>query len=556
MPPGKPAVPNPAVPEPAPTAVSPRPSAAPTLIYVNPYAPVPPIGISADHEELTPGLQRTSLFGNVLVTGGKEFSLSADSVTGDMVSGIAEARGSVDLRELDTRLTAQSLFFNRDQNVGLAEMVILSQYHLTTAAQRIRARPGRIDATNARVTTCPPGMGAPDYYLRARSITINEQKRVIVFRRVAVVVLGRRLFEVGRYSLSFGHNPSGPAGPVGVQQSFGYDGYNGPYTTFVARTGAGGTGGEASLLLPRRHTYQAALRGYALLFSGPHRSEPTPPVKPNILTAIRQAAEAADPPLPDGDPLLFHNFLDRGPFYELFNQPGNQYTVSATAAATYRERNFGRRIGDVFVSRLPEVGLYSYIPLGGRQDLPDNRDPVAVRQALRRFVWRASINPTFGRYKEQPSNIDRNRTALMVNLETRPLLIADNTLFRPRVTLFSATYPNPNQSYRYVQYSLAVGKDYSPLTGVGLEYLASHESGNSPFDFDTPNVAQELDVRGQYGDRHVVLGALLKYDLKQGGLFQEQFLFGRILHCLVPKITYSPRTGNIGLGLEIEGLTF
>lgn len=239
----------------------------------------------------------------------------------------------------------------------------------------------------------------------------------------------------------------------------------------------------------------------------------------------------------------------------MLNSYGNSPTLYAEPAVSYKERIFGKSVSDLNLSRLPEVGFVGYVPIAGRQNLPQTGDPNDVRRALRQVALRLSMTPVFGYYDEYPDDEHHGRDAIAMSLAARPVLIATNTLLIPRLGLQTNTYSG-GYSYHYFQYDLAVERFFTDRNALGLEYIKSKVGGASPFLFDQLDTSNELDLRGQIGDRRHVVNVLVRYDLNGHDLFDWDLTYGRVLHCLVPTVNYDNRSHNIGFGLNIQGLTF
>jgi len=308
-----------------------------------------------------------------------------------------------------------------------------------------------------------------------------------------------------------------------------------------------------SVLVPTRAAIEAsASTTVPILVPRPPQ---VPKVRPSPIALLRQFAEARRSILPPSDPLLFHNFGAPSPFDNLFGANGERPSLYGTVTVADRERIFGKRISDLTLNRLPEGYLSLYVPLLGRQTLPADEDPVDVRHALRQLALRFSFVPEWGEYEEFPTRVEHSRTALTGNIEARPLLIASNTLFLPRIGVESNSYSG-GRSYNYIQLDLGVQHYVTDRTAFGMNYIKSQVSGHSPFLWDTLDTSQELDLRGQVGDSHHIVNVVLRYDLNRGQLYSWNVTYGRVLHCLVPTINYDARSHNIGFGLNIQGLTF
>ena len=94
------------------------------------------------------------------------------------------------------------------------------------------------------------------------------------------------------------------------------------------------------------------------------------------------------------------------------------------------------------------------------------------------------------------------------------------------------------------------------MTAVGVQFLASSTSGDSPFNFDVLDTSRELDLRFQTGNSRLVAASRIRYDLVIGGVIDYQVALGPSLRGFIPVFSYNFRTRSIGLGLQVKGLTF
>lgn len=524
----------------------------PPLLHIAPDAPLPPISIDAGQERLAPDARSFSADGNVIVTGGREFLLKADHIAGDLSSGVTQADGHLYLRELGTTITGTSAHFNLTDDTGLFTDATVNQSAVTITANHITLYPNRALAFGASFSTCPPGMGQ-DYHIQARTLVYNE----VTERLTAIgasIYLGRtRLAYVPYLSFQLGTQNRQRTLTQTVRQQVGYNRFDGPYVGFTARPPLLKQPISISVILPLHSTIEATATTTIPLLTPHRRSGPSAPRTPIAL--VRQFAESRSRLLPDGDPLLYHNFGVPSVFDRLLTQYGGSPTAYTTATVAYHDRIFGKSSIDLLLSRLPEVSFPTYIPLIGHQDLPHDQDPTDVRRALRQSAVRLYITPEFGYYHEYPTGVHHSRQAISANIEARPLLIGPNTFFYPRIGVQDNTYSD-GFSYHYFQFDLGLQRYINDRTAFGVEYIKSQVRGHSPFLWDTLDTSQELDIRGQVGTNKHIVSVLLRYDLNRGDLFTWDLTYGKVLRCLVPTINYDGRSHNIGFGLNVQGLTF
>jgi hypothetical protein len=523
-------------------------------------APIPPITIDAGVEEIDSAGQSFksdgsfSASGGVAVVGGTEFTLHADSVTGNLKTGISTAVGHVSMRELNSTIEMDSLFVSQKDNEGTAQNVLLRQPPYTIEAQRILFLSGSINAYSAVLTTCPPGP-APDFSIHARLITFLQNEHKIVIHDAAVFIGKKRVIEYRRLTLRVAGNGGTVAGSAKlITNAFGYTGFSGPYINFTSHFGPPQTNTYASLIIPYKHGVGGIVSSTVQLIS--QKRLPTKKLPKSLIGLVRQTAESTMPIVPAGDPLLLHWFQDQSEMNDKFQDIPNTITLSTTATASYLEHVYGRPTNDLFYSRLPELSFSAVVPISGPRELPTSRDPGQMRETLRQIALYAVVSPTIGRYSETPDNVTANRNLFRLDLESRPILIGNNLLFKPRLTYQTSSYPGTGDAFQFLQYDLALERYQTDRTGYGLEYQQSQEHGSSPFEFDTPYTAREVDGRVQVGTPKVILGGLVRYDLVNQNAYSEEILVAPIMRCIIPRFTYDFRTSSFGLGFDIQGLTF
>jgi hypothetical protein len=253
---------------------------------------------------------------------------------------------------------------------------------------------------------------------------------------------------------------------------------------------------------------------------------------------------------------MFHWFQTVTTMADRFVSIPNSLTVDGQGVASYQERVYGHGTDDLFYSRLPEASLILTAPISGPRVLPISHDPQQIRQALKQIALYAVVTPTIGLYHEYPDGVDSNRNAVQYNVESRPILVGNNLLFKPIITYSRSNYPTRRESFQIFQYDLALEKYQTAETGYGIEFIQSQEHGTSPFQFDTPYTTKELDTRYQYGLKHMILGAVLKYDLNNKDFYEEQIMIAPRMRTLLPRFSYDFRDSSFGIGVDIKGLTY
>ena len=502
------------------------------------------------------------------LTYGGELTLSADQADADFTSGKAgtrraagnyDLRGHVRIHETDTTLKAQEVTFNGRASSGVAADAEIDRSYFTIRAPRIAGTPELITAYGGDFTTVPNG-GPADYYLRSQTITLDSAKHRGTLRNATLYLFGARLVTIPRLTFGLGGPGGGSRRAIAIP-TIGFSSRYGTFIAFGSNTRIMRLPFQYRLLLPTRQSVQAAVTSSQTLYTPRVHSAPPAPYTgpPTLLGRIRAAATAPPGPLPEGDPLRFVGFLPDPNPIQLFNTPSHGGLYLGEDLSTHIASS-GRLRDDLYVSRLPEINLSGDLPLTPVPKAPVYGDPQSFRANLKHLVLYAQARETFGYYQEHSSSassdIYARRISHQAGLATRPLLIGPNTVLLPSISITTNSYSGDKTAYRYDQINIAVNHYFSPLTAVGVQFLASSTSGDSPFNFDVLDTSRELDLRFQSGTARLVAAGRVRYDLARGGVIDYQVAIGPALRGFIPVFFYNFRTRSLGLGLQVKGLTF
>ena len=583
-------------------------SPTPFLIGVSELAAaLPPIPANPDivfHAPTLSGtLTNSELIGTLddpatLVYGG-EFSVAAQKLYYDRLTGAVSGSGSPIIRELNAHLTADSFEFEPGaglaQATGSATDAVLDRPPYIVRAKLIRLTSGDIVGDDASFTTAPPNV-RPVYSIRARTVTIYPDTGILDIRSGDFYLFGTHLLRIKHYQLDYGapgeqktrRKLTRPI--VSVSPEYGLFGsYDAPAGTWLPI--------EVYLLLPQRTSPQVRLTAVQPIKAKHHPSTPNQVflvgdpghIQPGSITAPNgDTTDAETPsrapatvvkqgtgissteksplaeirsfvvgngPLPEGDPLLFYQFVPWPVSIKPLEPHGGPglatvEQVSANIESSGNQQNF------LFVSRLPELGLTANLPLSPVTKRPDGDDPNVFRSYLRRPILYAGASTIFGHYDERPTDISADRWQDNAWLTTSPFLVAKNTVILPRLLATFNHYTDIQNGYRYAQGSLSLMHYITDRTAFGFDYSLSAVSGSSPFNFDVLDAAQELDLRGQIGNRNLAVGGVIRDDLDHGHVFDYRVTVAPTVGGIIPVFTYDFQTKATGVGLALEGITF
>ena len=494
---------------------------------------------------------------------GGELDVDANHVTADLGLRKFTAEGDIRVRELDTFLSADSVQVWEQKRTAEASNARFYQRPFDLSARTIdlqsypssepNSRDNGVLAHDVRLTTARPGV-TPDFEIVARIIGIYPNRRSLIIKRGSVYLF--------RHKIAFLPYASFPLGSSSGGQNHGYlhpaVGSSTREGLFVAVDGRRISPDlRYGLLLPSRHSVEGYLEArQTLLIHRPSESFPRPMGRTNIaLYGLRQLASATAGPIPYGDPLRYHDFIADTDPIQLFELP-RVSRLFVAEGLSYHVNASGGRHDDLQVTRIPEIQLNGVLPLTPPKRLVQWVDAEGFRRDLARVKLYTTAQVGVGSFREDPGNRRDTRQRGVVTLGTEPLLVANNVVIVPSVSAVANHYERSRQTYSYIQSSIALRRYFSDRSAIAVQYIESYASGASPFNFDTLDTTREFDVRTQVGDHKFAFGELLRYDAIRHNFIDYKLSAAFGMHGVTPTLAYNFRTRRLGVGLEIEGITF
>lgn len=516
--------------------------------------------VSIDYDQFNGSLDHADAR-QVHIVYGDELSLKAGRVQGDLLHGQYEATGGVGVHEADTDLKAHTLTVQGSH--ATAAQAVLTQRPYTLRAGELAIGPGQIIAHAAEATTAPPNT-RPDFEVRAQTISLFPERRHGEMQNASLYLFRTRLLTLPHLGFTIGASAGG-ANRKGFLPTAGVSGQDGTYLALGGNMRlAHAVPVRYRVIFSTKQQTQVRVSSTQTLYQQAAPDAPIPPggapLQPDFLGAIRRLATITGPPLPENDPLLFHDFLPDRTTIALFDEPPRLKLTLAEEFATHQE-TLGRRLYNIYVSRLPEVSINGVLPLSGIRQLDKPITPETFRREMRRIKFVAYGQIAEGAYREERPGqslvtVHATRQQDTLGLRTLPLLVVANTVIEPQVELTTNFYSGQRKAYRYVRFSVAANHYFTPFSAVGLLYQQSGQSGDSPFDFDVLDTTRELDGRIQVGNRRLAVAVFVRYDLARGGVLDYKIAIAPGLQGITPVFSYSFRTRSIGVGVEVKGLTY
>lgn len=529
-------------------------------VYLN--SPIPPVTATARTQILHPSSSSFTLDGNANLQAGDELTIQADHITSDYGLRQIDATGNVFMQEMDTSISASALKFSATTRASSMQDVTYRHYPYTVTARNATGLAGLLDMDDATISTSPPG--APRLLrLQARKFTIDNDKRRVIGRNVSLYLGSVRVITIPRVQYKMASEQSQKQAQ-NRSQSIGYNSYEGAFVTAGDVLNLGpqpvGVSGVYSSTGKNSASASTSFGFKPIPIHPPGRNDMSNVATgPAALTMaeIRDSTRSGHVPVPEGDPLRFHDFTAPVPTGGLFGGPQLSINTGLHLETAYDERVYGTPINYLYVSKWPEVTLGTSIPIGAvRPDFPLGVDAVETRRILRKPEFGFYISDTDGYYKEVPTGINSTRNQFSTTLNTRSFLVAPNLLCYSGISYIHETYGISSLSQSYPQATLALERVFTDLTGIGAQVTYASVTGRTPFTFDALGAAHEFDVRGQYGNGFVVFGALLQYDLQRNAPYDTRLSIGPNLHGIMPRMTYDNLTRTTGFAIDIVGLTY
>lgn len=233
----------------------------------------------------------------------------------------------------------------------------------------------------------------------------------------------------------------------------------------------------------------------------------------------------------------------RSPYYrdiltmpELILPGGNPLTIRAGGTVQHR-REFIRRDAVVLLSHRPLAFVEAHVPLGtGFADL---------RLGLGRTVEEASDGRTIG----------ANRRALLVRMAAPPVPLVGPVRLQLQGSLTDNRYEHAG-AYRVGEARVALDAPLGARSGIAAGVVTRREQGATPFLFDRVEAGTEGQVRCQMAWHGLVAAGALRWDLRQGRIFDREIGIGVTGRILEPRLTYRTLGSQIGFTVALPGFTF
>ena len=337
-------------------------------IYLD--SPIPPVTLAAKTQVVQPSINAFDLDGNVAMHVGDELSLYADHVDGNFELHSLNASGDVYFSELGTMFRAESLSFNSETRTGNAVDAVYRHYPYTLHAKRLLISPNQTEADDATLTTSPPNI-RPLILLKANPFIIDTTRKRIRARHVALYLSGTRVLTIPEFTTPL-PSENEDKHNQGVSRQFGVDSVEGVYA------GAGAFTQIANVPITASGVYSSAGKNQAVISTsynfhpiivrpaGENENSDVGPRSPasTIMYTIRDLSRIGKIPLPEGDPLRFHDFTAVSPMGQLFAAPLRSVNTGVSFDAAYNQRIFGAPISYLYVSKWPEANFHAEAPIG------------------------------------------------------------------------------------------------------------------------------------------------------------------------------------------------
>jgi len=532
----------------------------PIPVYLN--SRVGPITATARQQTVTPSENMLTLDGDASIHVDDELLIYGDHLDCDLDMNELDSSGNVYVNELGTTFTANTLRYNAGMKIGDMENVFYRHYPYTLNAQHVLITPAQTEADNALITTSPPNV-KPLILLKVDHLIIDHAHQRMSGRNASIYFGQTRVLTLRK----FAYKTSSDAVTKASQNERHQIGYNSDEGMFAS---AGASTSVAKLPINASGVYSSTGKNQATLSTNyGFRPIPIRPPGDNeapesgtssadtVMYMIRDYCRVGKIPVPEGDPLRFHDFTSTSPMSNLFGGPLRYFVSGFLGNVAYDQRIYNASISNLYVTKWPEGTLWAAAPLGAaRPDFPLGIDSAAVRSILSKPEFTIYCAATDGYYREKPTNVDSARSQYSAWLDSRPFLVANNLLCDTTFGYIDNRYSVTKTILSYPMAAVSLQRDFNDLSDLGMTLTIANTRGASPFSFDSLWATRELDLRGQWGNNLIVAGAVFQYNLQPYGLYTAKYSIGPNLHGVMPHITYDTRSRTTGFIMDVVGLTY
>lgn len=451
------------------------------------------VRVAADNIEFTRESTDFQAEGNARVYYG-DILLTADQVVGNALIGDVQALGNVQFQNGDRKLTGKSFRYNFKTDKGLAMDASAEVDRLFFHGAEMRAEPGKYTLTGSRFTTCD--REPPHYYLSARELLIEPDTKLVA-KDVKIVLYGRTIFRMPRYSVPMG-SAKGKSGAK--LPTLGVGEHSGVFAGYQFNLGDQvDSGGTLDLRLSTKWLVQGGVK---------------------------------------------YERISGGPFF---------------GRVTYREPFNGGTKSYVMVSRLPEIGI-RFGPKDALGQFSSSRESLSLTRGLIMPLdtepSTSSVNFIgeigTGKFSEDPDYVTDWRYDARALSWLKPIELGKETLFSPGVFARVSHYGN-GDTYSDLGLRLAAARRMGSKSFVSLAYIAHSVHGQSPFTFDQVDLRDEVTARVGFpvGTYKLEVGG--RYNLGNHDFFDTEVSIAKVFHCLEPSITWRKRSNSLSFNVGIVG---
>lgn len=415
--------------------------------------------------------------------------LTANQVSGSPLTAEIEAFGNVTFRSEDRVLTGDDFRYNYKTEVGEASNARASVDNVHFRGERLSSQPGLYIVTGSRFTTCD--LDDPHFYLSARELIIRPGKKLTA-RRVSLVFLETRLFTIPKYSVGLGKEADREKSnlpKIGVSRQ---SGLHAGYEVDLSHEPA--TVGALDFRLSARRIFQGGV---------------------------------------------------------LYDRLGGQPVY---LRATYRQPFYGGTRSDLEVSRLPEVGIRFSSDKSVRSTTSavsrDLLNPLASPDSTGKFNAFSDIS--IGNFREEPTGVSAGRVDAQGAFWTNLRPFGSKTVISPGLSLRFSRYTG-GEDYNALGFRLAAARQLGQDSYVSLSYITYRLGGNSPFEFDRVELADEVAARVRFPLRGYSIELVGRYDLRADSLYETQVSVSKVFHCFEPSISWNSRFREFSVGMNLVG---
>ena len=448
--------------------------------------------IKADDVEHNFDNQQFTAEGNAFVTY-KDVTLTADTVTGNALTGDLQAFGNVLFKDKKQTLTGNSFTYNFKTEIGLARDSSANVDNIYFRGKELKSEPNRYTITGSRFTACD--REKPHYYMSARELIIEPDKKLTA-RDASIIFFGKRILHVPKFTINLDkeNKTEVKLPPIGISGHYGF--YTG-YEFDISKEP--NTIGTLDIKLATKYTFQGGLM-YDRIANRP----------------------------------IFLRATSHEPYYG-----GTRPGLTLSRLPEVGMRFFSGEAAQSFKLSRESLDLSS-----------STINPLFFKEDKQKLNFVSEVG--FGKFSQFPDTVTAERMDARAITWLDPVPIDSKTIISPGLFARLSRYSTGDE-YSDLGLRLALARRLGADSYASLAYATHSVSGRTPFEFDAVELTDELQGKLRFRTGRYAIELMGRYDLNNKDFFDKEISLSRVFHCVEPKITWKDRFKEFSIGVGLVG---